>query len=317
MSQQTLERLLAAACRIPTVNGVLTVPVRLSLSTATSHAQRLTWFPNWTWVSMFAVVMDPARLRAMGNAVARSSGDAPAGQLPSSWRCTSSRHGGGAPSDGTECGRADGLIAVGSGSINDITKHAAHLTRKPYAVFGTAPSMNGYTSVNAAITEDGLKKSLASTAPRGVFLDLAVLAAAPEETDRGGFGDSICRATAQTDWLLSHLLLATPLSRGTIRPARRGRSGAGRERGWIDARRSQRNRASRSHARHVGVRHDHLRRDLIPPAKASISLPTTWTCSGPTCRRPLHGEHIAVTTMSVARLQEHILGLQSLRLRPQ
>ena len=33
--------------------------------------------------------------------------------------------------------------------------------RKPYVVFGTAPSMNGYTSVNAAITVHGHKKSLA------------------------------------------------------------------------------------------------------------------------------------------------------------
>ena len=112
---------------------------------------------------------------------------------------------------------ADGLIAVGSGSINDITKYAAHRAGKPYVVFGTAPSMNGYTSVSAAITEDGLKKSLAATLPRGVFLDLDVMAAAPHRLIAAGFGDSLARATAQTDWLMAHLLLAKPYREAPFR----------------------------------------------------------------------------------------------------
>jgi glycerol-1-phosphate dehydrogenase [NAD(P)+] len=102
---------------------------------------------------------------------------------------------------------ADALVAIGSGTINDLCKYTAFLDRKPYAVFGTAPSMNGYTSVSAAITEHGHKKSLPAAAPVGVFLDLAVLAAAPPRMIRSGLGDSICRPTAQADWLLAHLLL--------------------------------------------------------------------------------------------------------------
>ena len=105
---------------------------------------------------------------------------------------------------------ADALIAVGSGTINDLCKYAAFQDGKPYAVFGTAPSMNGYTSANAAITVGGLKKSLAARTPAGVFLDLAVLAAAPPRMIHSGLGDSLCRPTAQADWLLSHLLRDTP-----------------------------------------------------------------------------------------------------------
>ncbi len=105
---------------------------------------------------------------------------------------------------------ADALIAVGSGTINDLCKYAAFQDGKPYAAFGTAPSMNGYTSANAAITVGGLKKSLAARTPAGVFLDLAVLAAAPPRMIRSGLGDSLCRPTAQADWLLSHLLRDTP-----------------------------------------------------------------------------------------------------------
>ena len=101
---------------------------------------------------------------------------------------------------------ADGLVSVGSGTINDLVKYAAHLDGKPYVSFATAPSMNGYTSLNAAITEHGVKKSLAASAPRGVFFDVEVLCRAPARMIRAGFGDSICRSTAQADWLLAHLL---------------------------------------------------------------------------------------------------------------
>ena len=105
---------------------------------------------------------------------------------------------------------ADALVAVGSGTINDLCKYASAHDRKPYLVFATAPSMNGYTSVNAAITVHGHKRSLTAQAPAGVFLDLTVLAAAPARMIRSGLGDSLCRPTAQADWLLAHLLLGQP-----------------------------------------------------------------------------------------------------------
>lgn len=105
---------------------------------------------------------------------------------------------------------ADALVAVGSGTINDLCKFASAQDRKPYVVFGTAPSMNGYTSLNAAITVHGHKKSLPAQAPAGAFLDLSILAAAPVRMIRSGLGDSLCRATAQADWLLSHLLFDLP-----------------------------------------------------------------------------------------------------------
>ena len=109
-----------------------------------------------------------------------------------------------------ESAGADALVAVGSGTINDLCKYASAGDGKRYVVFGTAPSMNGYTSVNAAITVNGHKKSLAAQAPLGVFLDLGILAAAPARMIRSGLGDSLCRPTAQADWLLSHLLFDRP-----------------------------------------------------------------------------------------------------------
>ncbi len=104
---------------------------------------------------------------------------------------------------------ADALIAVGSGTINDIAKYASALDGKPFAVFGTAPSMTGYTSLTASITVHGHKMTLPAHAAAGVFFDLDVLAAAPPNMIRAGLGDTICRSTAQADWLLSHRLLGT------------------------------------------------------------------------------------------------------------
>ena len=112
-----------------------------------------------------------------------------------------------------ETASADALIAVGSGTINDLCKYASFLDGKPYAVFATAPSMNGYTSITAAITEGGHKKSLAAQAPRGAFFDLAVLSKAPSRLIRAGLGDSLCRTTAEADWLLAHLLFDKPFRR--------------------------------------------------------------------------------------------------------
>ncbi|HEX3765194.1 MAG TPA: iron-containing alcohol dehydrogenase [Kofleriaceae bacterium] len=104
----------------------------------------------------------------------------------------------------------DAVVAVGSGTINDLCKLAALARGCPQLVFATAPSMNGYTSLSASITEAGLKRSVRAATPVAAFFDLGVLAAAPLRLIRAGLGDSICRPTAQADWLLSHLLLDRP-----------------------------------------------------------------------------------------------------------
>lgn len=106
--------------------------------------------------------------------------------------------------------QVDAIIAVGSGTINDLSKMVAFERGIPQLVFATAPSMNGYTSVSASIWSEGLKRSYRVRTPVAAFFDLAVIAAAPQRLIRAGLGDSLCRTTAQADWLLSHLLLGRP-----------------------------------------------------------------------------------------------------------
>jgi glycerol-1-phosphate dehydrogenase [NAD(P)+] len=106
--------------------------------------------------------------------------------------------------------RTDAVVAVGAGTINDLAKLVAHGLGVPQVVFATAPSMNGYTSVSASILDGGVKRSVRTATPVGAFFELGVLAAAPARLIRAGVGDSVCRSTAQADWLLSHLLLDRP-----------------------------------------------------------------------------------------------------------
>lgn len=105
-----------------------------------------------------------------------------------------------------ETGGAGALIAVGSGTLNDLVKHAAASTGRPYVVFATAPSMNGYVTGTASLAARGLKSTLPAVPPRMALFDLAVMGAAPLEMIRAGLGDVLCRTTAQVDWLLAHLL---------------------------------------------------------------------------------------------------------------
>jgi glycerol-1-phosphate dehydrogenase [NAD(P)+] len=105
---------------------------------------------------------------------------------------------------------ADALVAVGSGTINDLCKFVTATDGRDYCVFGTAPSMNGYTSTTASITlANGLKVSKPAHAPLGVFIDLRVNAAVPTYLIAAGFGDCLVRSVAQFDWWLSHRLLDT------------------------------------------------------------------------------------------------------------
>jgi len=108
------------------------------------------------------------------------------------------------------CRHADAVVAVGSGTINDLCKYATSLDARPYSVFGTAASMNGYTSTTASIElAGGMKTTVAAQAARGVFLDLEVSAAAPPRLSAAGFADCLCRSTAQVDWYLAHRLFGT------------------------------------------------------------------------------------------------------------
>ncbi len=100
----------------------------------------------------------------------------------------------------------DGLLAVGSGVLTDIVRYSASQAGRDFVSVPTAASMDGYTSTVAAMEFGGVKVSFPAVAPRAIFADPAVLAAAPPDLTRAGLGDLLGKASARTDWLAAHLL---------------------------------------------------------------------------------------------------------------
>ena len=94
-------------------------------------------------------------------------------------------------------------VAVGSGTINDLTKLASHRTERPYMCVGTAASMDGYTAFGASITYQGAKQTFLCPAPVAVVADLEVICAAPGEMNAWGYADLLAKVPAGADWILA------------------------------------------------------------------------------------------------------------------
>ncbi len=261
-----------------------------------------------------AVLFDPDTERAMGSRVAAALGriarttilrlpPRPHADLGTVRRITA------------EAADCTGLIAVGSGTVNDLCKYAAVRLDRPYAVFATAPSMNGYVSVNAAITVDGHKRSLPAAPPRGAFFDLEVLAAAPPRLIRAGLGDSLCRATAQSDWLMAHLLLGTPYRNApfALLAADEPALLAGAEALLAGDREAVRRLVRTLVLSGLGM----TICGGSQPASQGEHLISHYAemMAPPELPLPLHGEQIGVTTLVMARLQERMLAAGPPRLR--
>ena len=73
------------------------------------------------------------------------------------------------------------LVAVGSGSITDLTRFIACRFGKPFIAVPTAPSMDGYASPVAALTINGYKQTVSATPPLAIIADPDILAKAPPE----------------------------------------------------------------------------------------------------------------------------------------
>lgn len=97
-------------------------------------------------------------------------------------------------------------VAVGSGVLNDVVKHAAYVLKRDYLVVATAASMDGYTSAGAPLSVKGFKKTIQTRPAKAVLGDLDVLAAAPPEMIGWGYGDLAGKVPAGGDWIIADAL---------------------------------------------------------------------------------------------------------------
>jgi len=98
------------------------------------------------------------------------------------------------------------IIAVGAGVINDICKYISFKHQLPYMIVATAPSMDGYASVGAALILKGMKVTLNGHVPKWIVADTNVLKDAPIDMIRAGVGDVLGKLSCLNDWKLSHII---------------------------------------------------------------------------------------------------------------
>lgn len=106
----------------------------------------------------------------------------------------------------------DVFVAVGSGVVNDLTKWIAAEASKPYAVYATAASMNGYAAANVAPAIRGVKSLFRARAPVVIAADPAVIASAPHVMTAAGLGDLVAKPVSTADWLLGQHLFGEAFS---------------------------------------------------------------------------------------------------------
>ena len=100
----------------------------------------------------------------------------------------------------------DGILSVGSGSLNDICRLAALHADKQFAIFATAPSMDGFASGTSPMTEGNFKSTRPARQPSIIIGDTKILAKAPVILKGSGFGDMVAKYVALVDWKVSHIL---------------------------------------------------------------------------------------------------------------
>jgi glycerol-1-phosphate dehydrogenase [NAD(P)+] len=98
------------------------------------------------------------------------------------------------------------IVAVGSGVINDLSKYISYRLGIPFMIVATAPSMDGFTSDNAALILENLKTSPDALPARAIIGDVDVLKAAPLEMIGAGLGDMLGKYSSLKDWKMSRLL---------------------------------------------------------------------------------------------------------------
>ena len=102
-------------------------------------------------------------------------------------------------------------VAIGSGVMNDVVKHAAFTAGVPYLCVATAASMDGYTSAGAPLSDKGFKITIPCRPARVLLADLDVIAAAPPEMTGWGYGDLSGKVPAGGDWMIADALGIEPI----------------------------------------------------------------------------------------------------------
>lgn len=211
----------------------------------------------------------------------------------------------------------DALVALGSGTLTDIVKHAAYLYDQERGrqrdivsiCCQTANSVTAFAANMAVLLKDGVKRTIPSRYPTAIIADLRVLASAPRAMALAGLGDCCARFVAYGDWYLASALGMVDFY-SEVPLALLGKLGT----------------ILREHATGIGQRSHEaeavVARALLLAGIAQSIVNMSAPISGSEHvtshvldmiadhqRRPLalHGAQVGVATISAARLYQHFL----------
>ncbi len=196
-------------------------------------------------------------------------------------------------------------LAIGSGTINDIVKYAAHSASIPYGIVATAPSMNGYSSANASLVDGGHKQSCPATAPAEIYVDLEVMATAPARMIAAGIGDVLCRSTVEADWRLAQVKGKADYNSAIMEPLRAAEDVLLESIAYIKERDTGAIRMLWN-ALLAGGDAMRLHGSSMPASQGEHMIAHAMEAQhGPSGF--FHGEEIAVTTLIMSKLQHRLL----------
>ncbi|MBR0438036.1 MAG: sn-glycerol-1-phosphate dehydrogenase [Clostridia bacterium] len=101
---------------------------------------------------------------------------------------------------------SDMVLGIGTGTINDVCKIMSSISGKPYVLYATGASMDGFASDTSSMVVDGLKFSVPSKAPDAIYSDVKVLAASPKRLTRAGIGDVLAKLVSLSEWRISNIV---------------------------------------------------------------------------------------------------------------
>lgn len=100
----------------------------------------------------------------------------------------------------------DLILAVGGGTIHDLSRYVAYERRIPFISVPTAATMDGFTSTDSVLFWKGEKKRFQAEGPLYVFADTSIFSEAPYRLTASGISQVLGRYICLADWRISHLV---------------------------------------------------------------------------------------------------------------
>ena len=100
----------------------------------------------------------------------------------------------------------DLILAVGTGTVHDISRYIAFQYKIPFVSVPTAASDDRFVSTTAAMIWNGMQTTFPAQPPIAVYADTGIFAHAPKRLTVSGVSDLLGKYICLTDWKIAHLI---------------------------------------------------------------------------------------------------------------